>query len=112
MKNSVAAMRKAHSYPTNQEAEELDDAKEDTSKDSGEIFLVVKHLNIATEKADQNKAEKKPKNSEVTPKTRQNPQKLRSKRDMSANPSAQRNRITNELLKLEKSGALNNLPKV
>lgn len=31
---------------------------------------------------------------------------------MSANPSAQRNRITNELLKLEKSGALNNLPKV
>ena len=38
MKNSVAAMRKAHSYPTNQEADELDDAKEDTSKDSGEIF--------------------------------------------------------------------------
>lgn len=32
MKNSVANMRKAHSYPTNQEVEELDDAKEDTSK--------------------------------------------------------------------------------
>lgn len=43
---------------------------------------------------------------------RQNQQKLKSKRDMSANSGAQRNKFTNEMLKLEKSGALNNLPKV
>lgn len=76
----------------------------------------VKSINgtstTATDKRFNGKDPKKLDKLKVTPKMRQNPQKIKSKRDMSANPGNQRNRITNELLKLEKSGALNNLPKV
>lgn len=42
---------------------------------------------------------------------KQTQQKVKSKRDMSAHSGNQRNKFTTELLKLEKSGALNNLPK-
>jgi len=66
----------------------------------------------AIDKCNITKNGKKIRNTEAAAKIRQNPGKLRSKRDMSANPMNQRNKVANELLKLEKSGALNNLPKV
>lgn len=50
------------------------------------------------------KSGKKLKNIEVTPKIRTNQLKTRSKRDMSANPTALRNKIQNEIARLEKIG--------
>lgn len=141
MKNSVAAMRKANSFPA-QDPVDIEDNKTETVKNSGTIilniyenlsesiskflccflydcliFLIDKSQNstaptTATEQSNVGKSGNKLKNVEVTPKMRQNIQKMKSKRDMSANPSAQRNKFTNELLRLEKSGALNNLPKI
>jgi hypothetical protein len=64
----------------------------------------------ATEKRLNSKDPKKLEKLKITPKIGQNSQKITSKRDMSA--VNQRNRVTTELLKLEKSGALNNLPKI
>lgn len=47
----------------------------------------------------------------MTPKVKPLPIKGKLKRDMSANPSAQRNKYANEMLRLEKSGVLSALPR-
>lgn len=131
MKNNIESAKKTNNSAA-PELEEIDDSKQnEIVKVQGKLNLIIyfnscfslfladksrssNAQSTATESKNtwNKKNTRKFRNLEVTPKMRQNQQKLKSKRDMSANSGAQRNKYTNEMLKLEKSGALNNLPKV
>jgi len=58
------------------------------------------------------KSGKKLKNLESIPKNRSHQYKIRSKRDMSANPNALKNKFLNEIARMEKKGIINSLPKI
>jgi cytosolic carboxypeptidase protein 2/3 len=129
MKNNIV-MKKTQSYQVNADQQDQEEARTETVKNSGRFnwlwkggfvwLLLTTGLEngksnsnttvTATEKRLNSKDPKKLEKLKITPKIGQNSQKITSKRDMSA--VNQRNRVTTELLKLEKSGALNNLPKI
>ena len=118
MKNSPPAMRKQTNPPILENGE---DQNLEGKKLSGKFINLLSFLEKpsatntvadTTDKANFIKSGKKLKNLEITPKIRTHTHKIRSKRDMSANPNALRNKYQNEIAKLEKSGFINSLPKV